>query len=355
MTLRPWFALFLILLGTATSASAQNVRDAMKPFMSAADMRALERDGQGNLWIATGGGAARFGLANHDWEVFPRLLGTGPRGNDLVTLCVDAAGRIWVGSATKGFTFYDPNTKLWDRESEEWPDPRIRVIRCLGGGVYIGTQGGLSLKPTQNRTDICAASDPGCIVPSYVVNDYAMTGDTLWVATDGGLGRFNGTTWDSANVLPIGSTGHVSLSLAAYNDTLWEVLPNNRVRHLQNGTWVQGTLPSVKRVVVRENHLYALGGIKVYRLDGTTWTDLNPPLTIYDEIRDLEVIGQDMYLAMNTGLSLWRGGPVIDAKFLPPGPRFSGTYSAIAVDSRGNVWAGTSEQSVDLVKYDGTT
>jgi ligand-binding sensor domain-containing protein len=339
----------------AVSARAQNIRDAMRPYVNASDLRGLERDARGNLWVASNGGALRFGLADHDWEVFPRLLGTGPRGNDLVTLCVDSQERIWVGSASRGFTFYDPDTHLWDRESEEWPDPRIRVIRCLQGGVYIGTAGGLSLKPTQNRTDICAASDPGCIVPSYVVNDYTRQGDTLWVATEGGLGRFNGATWDSANALPPGSVGHPSLSLASHHGVLWEVIPPDRVRRLVNGSWVQVTLSLVKRVVVREDRLYALGGNKVYRWDGATWSDLNAPLGPFDEVRDLEVLGQDMYLALNVGLGLWRGGPSLDARFLPPGPRFSGTYSALAVDSRGNVWAGTSEQSVGLIKYDGVS
>jgi ligand-binding sensor domain-containing protein len=353
--MRSWIATFLLTIGVVAPAVAQNIQDAMKPFVSATDLRAVERDSRGNLWIATGGGAARFGLANHDWEVFPRLLGTGPRGNDLVTLCIDSQERIWVGSASRGFTFYDPDTRVWDRESEEWPDPRIRVIRCLAGGVYIGTQGGLSLKPTQNRTDICAASDPGCIVPSYVVNDYALQGDSLWVATENGLGRFNGTTWDSTSKLPPGSVGHQSFSLAIYHGTVWEVVSSDRVRHLENGVWVQNSVPSVRRVVVREGHLYALGGNKIYRWDGSGWTDLNAPLGQYDDVRDMEVIGQDMYLALNVGLGLWRGGTSLDARFMPPGPRFGGSYSALAVDSRGTVWAGTSEQSVGLVKYDGTT
>ena len=345
----------LLTLGLAAPAIAQNIQGAMTPFVSAWDMRAVERDGRGNLWIATGGGAVRFGLAAHDWEIFPRLLGTGPRGNDLVTLCIDAEERVWVGSATRGFTFYDPDTHVWDRESEEWPDPRIRVIRCLGGGVYIGTQGGLSLKPTQNRTDICAASDPGCIVPSYVVNDYTMSGDTLWVATDNGLGRFNGATWDSANALPSGSTGHASLSIAAYCGTIWEVIPSDRVRHLVNGVWVQNTVPLARRVVVQEGNLYAIGANKIYRWDGSGWIDLNAPLGQFDDVRDIEVIGQDMYLALNTGLARWRGTGLLEAKYFPPGPRFGGVYSALSVDSRGTVWAGTSEQSVGLVKYDGTT
>src|SRR5258705_589767 len=100
---RFWIATLFMTLGIVPPAMAQNIQDAMKPFVSATDLRAVERDARGNLWIATGGGAARFGLANHDWEVFPRLLGTGPRGNDLVTLCIDSQERIWVGSASRGF------------------------------------------------------------------------------------------------------------------------------------------------------------------------------------------------------------------------------------------------------------
>jgi ligand-binding sensor domain-containing protein len=356
--MRWWFWAGMLIAGLGLfvpPALGQNVQDSFTPYVNATDLQALERDGKGNLWIASNGGALRFGLANHDWEVFPRLLGTGPRGNDLVTLCVDTQGRIWVGSATRGFTFYNPATHIWDRESEEWPDPRIRVTRCLGGGVYIGTAGGLSLKPTPNRTDICAAADPGCIVPSYVVNDFALLGDTLWVATEGGLGRFNGATWDSASALPPGSIGQQSRSLAVYAGELWEVTGLNRVRWLHNGTWISASLPSVTRVVVRENQLYALGGHRIFRLQAGSWVDMNPPLGIYDDVRDLEVFGQDMYLALNVGLGLWRGGPSLAERFIPPGPRFSGAYSGIAVDSRGRVWAGTSEQSVGLVKFDGST
>ena len=144
----------LLTLGLAAPAIAQNIQGAMTPFVSAWDMRAVERDGRGNLWIATGGGAVRFGLAAHDWEIFPRLLGTGPRGNDLVTLCIDAEERVWVGSATRGFTFYDPDTHVWDRESEEWPDPRIRVIRCAS----IPTASGPLSRPfaSVKRSKICA-------------------------------------------------------------------------------------------------------------------------------------------------------------------------------------------------------
>ena len=347
-------AAFLYLLGAQSPASAQNVQDAMTPFLSGRDMRELERDSRGNLWIATHGGALRFELANRDWEVFPRLLGTGPRGNDLVTVCVDAEERVWFGSASRGFTFYNPDTHLWDRESEEWPDPRIRVIRCLGGGVYIGTAGGLSLKPTENRTDICAASDPGCIVPSYVVNDYALMNDTLWVATEGGLGRFNGVTWDSVSALPPTSVGQPSRSLAVYAGALWEVSASSRVRRLQGGSWTGAILTMAERVVVTDNRLYALGGNRVYRWEGAAWADLHVPLGAEERVRDIEVFGQDMYLALNTGLGLWQGGGTLAAQFVPPGPRFPGTYSSLAADTRGIVWAGTSEQSVGLVKFDGT-
>ncbi|HET9233778.1 MAG TPA: hypothetical protein VFP10_06540, partial [Candidatus Eisenbacteria bacterium] len=275
-------------------------------------------------------------------------------GNDLVTVCVDAEEQVWFGSASRGFTFYNPDTRLWDRESEEWPDPRIRVIRCLGGGVYIGTAGGLSLKPTENRTDICAASDPGCIVPSYVVNDYALISDTLWVATEGGLGRFNGVTWDSASALPPASIGQPSRSIAVFQGTLWEVSPPSRVRRLQGGSWSGATLTLAERLVVSENRLYAFGGNRVYRWEGLAWADLHVPLAAEDKVRDIEVFGQDIYLALNTGLGLWRGGATLAAKFVPPGPRFAGTYSSLATDTRGNVWAGTSEQTVGLVKFDGT-
>lgn len=353
---------FVSVLGAALAAAflltavprpvaAQNVNDAFTPFAAAFDLRELASDGAGHLWIASGGGALRFDVATQGWTQFLKGLGTGPRGNDLVTVAVDALGRIWVGSATRGFTFYDPVTHRWDRDSEEWPDPHIRVIRTFGSGVYIGTQNGLSLKPTANRTDICNDSDPSCDVPSYGVNDYALLGDTLWVATQKGLGRFNGSFWDSAAALPPGSVGSASLSLAVHQGVLWEATAGD-VRRLVGGAWETFPL-TVNRLVETGGGLYAVADTQVWAWNGTDWAAFPVPLGAGTTIRDLCAVGGDLYFALSSGLGRMRLGQSQLDRFYPPGPGLVGVFSGITVDRSGVMWAGTSEMRIGVLSYDG--
>jgi ligand-binding sensor domain-containing protein len=359
--LRAALILVLALVAAASPARAQGDADAFTPYISARDLTDMAADGAGNLWIASdGGGALRFDLETASWTQFPRLRGTGPRGNDLVTTCVDALGRVWFGSATVGFTFYDPATGRWDRDAEEWPDPSINVIRCLGGGVYIGTVGGLSLKPTPSRTDICAETDPGCIVPSYFVNDYELLNDTLWVATDEGLGRFNGVRWDSLNALPAGSQGENVLSLAAHRGLLWGVFDaggdNPRIRRLQGAAWAEAG-GAARRLVVSGGALHAINGrsISVWTDDG--WVALVLPGG--PDIRDLERFGEgttsEFYLATADGLERYRVGEAATTRFQPPGPPLLGEFQGLTVDSRGTVWGGTKIGPLGIVSFDGET
>jgi ligand-binding sensor domain-containing protein len=348
---RPATTLALCLIVLPALVDAQTAADAVTPYVNASSMVDLDVDATGRLWIASAGGALRFDPADETWTVFPRLLGTGPRGNDLSTLCIDAAGRVWTGSATRGFTFYDPLTQRWDRESEEWPDPRIRVIRCLGTGVYIGTRNGFALKPTLTRTDLCAEADPGCIVPSYVINDFAFVGDTLWVATENGLGRFNGTAWDPASSLPAGSTGHVSRSLAVYQGELWEATAN-QIKQLSGGVW-QIRPPFAHRLVVEDGTLYALSTYQVYFWNGTSFQDLEIPFPHESTVRDITVMGGMIYAALDIGLARYGLSDSSLVYYTPPGPALSGFYSGVAVDASGGLWAGTSQRRVGIVRFDG--
>ncbi len=335
-------ALLAIAVALPPNVRAQNAADAFTPFVAAFDLTEITTTG-GVLWIATnGGGALRFDPNGGGFTQYPKLLGTGPRGNDLVTTCVDSEGRVWFGSATRGFTFFDPQTQTWDRRSEEWPDPRIRVIRCLEEGVYIGTQEGLSLKPTANRTDICAPADPSCIVPSFIVNDYALLDESLWVATREGLGRFSEGTWDSLNTLPVGSQGQNSLSLVTFEGQLWEAAEfaasTGAVRRLVDGAWQVFELPA-HRLRVLDGSLYAIAAGDLFRWDGTAFQPLSEPVD--DDIRDVALLDGVYWLTTGNGLVSWNGTAATSTRFVPPGLGLGGEFQALTVDSKGTVWAGT--------------
>ncbi len=357
---RPRFVFALLaapLLGLgAPAASAQNVVDAFTPYVNAYDLRDLDHDGNGHLWAASmGGGAVRYDLAAGTWTQFPKLL-NGPRGNDLATLCIDGSGRVWTGSATRGYTFYDPATGRWDRLVDDWPDPHIRVIRCFGNGVYIGTQAGLTLKPSASRTDVCAPAAPGCIVPSYIVNDYALSGDTLWVATQAGLARFSGGTWDSAGTLPAGSVGSAVQSLALHRGVLFRAGAQG-VQRLAGGAWVPTGL-AADRLVAQGDTLFALRGSvrEFYRWDDGQEAWRAVALSRYPDgdLNDVVQLGGVFYFATSRGISTAReGDSTFGAQLLPPGPPVASPVGGMGADAQGTVWAGTQESAIGLMSFNG--
>jgi ligand-binding sensor domain-containing protein len=346
--------LAVLVLAAAPSAPAQSLNESFTPFVSAHEMLDVVHDpDRGVLWIASSGGLLEFTLATETWTQHPKLLGTGPRGNDLTSVCLDDDATVWMGSATRGFTYHDPDTEYWDRFTEDWPDPRIRALRCLDGTIYVGTQEGMAIKPTPTRTDICNEVDAGCLIPSYIVNDFAELGDTLWVATQEGLGRRSGDTWDSAGSLPAGSTGQESRSLAVFGGELWEArdLP---VRRLAGETWTATGLVAT-RLVVADGALHALAGNRVHRWDGAAWLDLDVPLDPGLVVNDLVRLDGAYLLATSSGLVRWAEGSGSVDTFLPPGPPLSEPVAGLAVDDEGIVWAGTQRGRIGIMATDGVT
>jgi hypothetical protein len=258
---------------------------------------------------------------------------------------------VWAGSNGQGYTFYDPVIREWDRDFDEWPDPRITVVRALGTGVYIGTQDGLLLRPTLNRADLCSQAAPGCIVPSYAVTDYALLGESLWVGTRAGLGRFNGAQWDSASALPPGSVGGATLSLAVFDGTLFEANGSLGIRRLIGESWESAPL-YMTRLRVTDEGLLGVGEGHLYRWTGLTWLDLQVPIPAGFALRDVARVGGAWFLATNRGLLRWDGADGVE-NLLPPGPPLGGLYSGVAADGRGNIWAGTSETDIGVIRFDG--
>ena len=339
----------LVALGAgAAGAFAQSSSRAFTPFLNASDLRSLEADGDGNLWIASNGGVLRFDTSRGTWTAFPRRTVGGPVSNDLTAVAVDDLGRIWFGSADRGISILDPAVERWDTFIE-WPDPRISVIRSFGTGVFIGTEAGLALRFEPQRTDICNEIDVGCIVPSFEVNDYAMIGDTLWVATAAGLGRFNGTTWDSVGALPAGSLDGAVAALAVSEGTVWNIT-GREVRRLEGDAWI-ATGIEASGLAVTGGTLLALDRGKVSEwLDGR-WQDLQVPIPADLDVRDGVLMGTRLDLATDRGLWTWSEGALQAVQSTPPGPAIPDFHRGLAVAGDGTVWVGNQE---GLMSYDGS-
>lgn len=333
------------LAGCAAPAFAQAPVDAFRPFLNAYDLRDLAADGAGNLWIASNGGVHRLRLSDRAWTAFPARRAGGPVGNDVTAVEVDPGGTVWVGTANRGASTFDPATRRWER-FEEMVDLRVRVIRAFGTRLFLGTENGMSLRFRPNRTDLCNDVAVGCIVPSYVINDYAMLGDTLWVATARGLGRFDGERWNAGDELPAGSVGGEARSLAVFEGALWAAFPD-AVRRLDGATWTATAGIAATRLVATGGRLFMLAADGMREWTGGEWAAFAPPLEGGSVVADLEIVplagGAPLFaFAGPGGIHLWQEGEAAQ-RIVPPGPQIADFHRGIAVDDACAVWVGNQE------------
>ena len=343
--------LFFLVIGAAALtpyASAQVPQGAIEVHVNSDAMHEATVDALGNLWAATDGGALRFDPATETWTQFIRQSLGGPPGNDVSTVFAAPDSLVWVGSASRGVSFYNLHTDRWTF-FEEVPDFATRVVRAFDTGVYIGTEAGLSLRFQPNRTEICNDINPSCIVPSFVINDYAVLGDTLWVATQDGLGRFNGVTWDSLSSLPGGSIGSEVPSLAVFESRLWSIAGNTR--RLDNGQWVE-VGGGGHRLRVTDDRLFRLDQESIFHYTGSEWIALiipsMPPEV--DRVNDIAVSGDNIFVVTNFGMMWSRDSGISWRHLRPPGPPVAGFHQAAAATPSGKVWFGNRE---GVMSYDG--
>jgi ligand-binding sensor domain-containing protein len=282
------------------------------------DMRVIWGDGQGTVWVGTDVGVSRYD--GMDWQTFTienmglasSLAVEGQSllwgGNAVSAIWGDGQGTVWVGTnvgvsrydGTDWQTFTTENMGLASSLAVEgqsllWGGNAVSAIWGDGQGtVWVGTNVGVSRYDgtdwqTFTTENMGPASDlvaEGQGLLGRGVNAVtAIWGNgqgTVWVGTDGGVSRYDGTDWslftvensglashyvqaiwgDGQGTVWVGTNGGVS----RYDGTDWQTfttensgLASNYVQAIwgdgQGTVWV-GTL---------------LGGASRY--DGATWTN----------------------------------------------------------------------------------
>ncbi len=204
-------------------------------------IQGLDSDRQGYLWIATRDGLARYdGVGFRVWQV-----GSGLRDNDIGAVHVDARDRVWVGTAGAGLAVLDPQRRTfryYDRRSHPqiasnnvWsiqsaPDGAL-WFGTADGGLYRLAPDGVRIRRFAHRAGD-ASSLPADGVPALKFDRQGV----LWIATLGGLARWDGRTLRRVAV-PSGSQRIDGLSLDA-SGTLWLYVQGRPTGRLADGRFV---------------------------------------------------------------------------------------------------------------------
>ncbi len=160
---------------------------------------ALHESGDGTLWVGTYTGLVR--VEDEGFSV-PVL---GLLGDHISALASDADGALWVGTydgglsriaggAVEGFTLDDgmPETTVMD------------LAVAPGGAVWIATrtEGLVRYLPQEDRFTTFTTADG---LPDAALTSLALDGETLWITTETGLVRYDGTftTFTAEDGLPV--------------------------------------------------------------------------------------------------------------------------------------------------------
>ena len=205
-------------------------------------IQGLDSDRQGYLWIATRDGLARYdGVGFRTWQV-----GSGLRDNDIGAVHVDARDRVWVGTANAGLAVLDParrRFRYYDRRSHpQLTSNRIWSIRSApdgalwfgtaDGGLYRLAPDGVRIRRFAHRTGD-ARGLPADGIPALQFDRHGV----LWIATLGGLARWDGRTLQRVPV-PSGGQRIDGLSLDAAG-TLWMYVPGRPLGRRPDGGFVR--------------------------------------------------------------------------------------------------------------------
>jgi len=207
--------------------------------LSANDVRAIEQDHTGTLWIGThGGGLNKF---DRQTEKFVRYQPDENNPHSLSDnniywdggLYVDKQGTLWIGTEEAGLNRFDRNTDSFVSYQHESTDPNTlsnndisQIYEDHAGALWIATSGGLNKFDRDREIFVRYLSDQAI---TYV---YEESAGMLWLGTDGsGLYQFNPETetyvnyqYDTSNPKSLNNN---------YIDTIYQ----DKAGTLWIGTW----------------------------------------------------------------------------------------------------------------------
>jgi ligand-binding sensor domain-containing protein/serine phosphatase RsbU (regulator of sigma subunit) len=276
----------------------------------------IMEDRKGNLWFGTNGG----GVSLYDGTSFINYTTAQGLVNNVVRAIVeDKKGNIWFGTG-RGLSRYDGKSFTNYTTDQGLVSNKVMCIReDHTGNLWIGTSAGLSLYQDGQNSGGGSGLSAGEHFTNYTVSQglannsvWSVTEDergTVWIATDGGMSRYDGT------------------SFANFDKSLG--LPDNTITQI---------------VVTKEKNL-AIGtnfGIAVLVdfksiLQGKKALDNIPPLNSFSN----KVLKK--YSPVFEIYNSATGYPVKDVNVM---------QNSMLKDSKGMIWIGTGSNKTGLVRFD---
>ncbi|MGV8921811.1 MAG: two-component regulator propeller domain-containing protein [Thermomonas sp.] len=235
------------------------------------EIKALARDHDGYLWIATADGLARYdGVGMRVWRYDPANA-AGLPGNNIQALMVDVDDRIWVAVEGSGISVLDAKRRSfvhYNRSSH----PQVGsddtwAFAHQGKTVWFGTyDGGIyRLQPDGSISGFHHDADVADGLPSDTILALAVdAGGALWIGTDKGLAVLKDGQIHAMRLPGADGPPPLVYSLSVASDGLWVGTSKGVWRRDAAGAWSQ---PAWSSMFERPNAV-----IQIFRdHDGSYW------------------------------------------------------------------------------------
>lgn len=221
---------------------------------------ALRADRHGTLWISTSQALYRLyqgqvSSIKHD----KRLLNA--------RFLEDREGNLWLGTYRTGLSCLSNGKFTTYTETEGLADDAVHcVIQDTDGSMWIGTENGLNHFRDGRFTTLNTAKGQ---LPNKTVRDVCRNArdNLLWIATNGGLARYDGKSIQTFSVQHGLSNGRVRCLFAGADGTLWGGTESG-LNAITPATFHNNTAP---RVYLAKEFIHAIHQDR----SGTIWVGTN--------------------------------------------------------------------------------
>ncbi len=361
---RSLFAAAAVLL--AIPASASGASGDWNVWCNASAVNRVYAAGD-SLWCATRGGIMVMNLADSSFT--SHLDDLGFRSTDVTGIAIDRRGSVWASFMTTGVARIDrfaPDAivKLYGSAIEGLLSDSVTCVAAAGDEVYYGSSAGVAKFFDNVHSYETVLTDS---LEGVRVNDLLVRGDTLYVACDRGVARFNRATF--AYVLyPVGK----AVSLCVHEGAVHAATAGG-VRRFDGTSWTSLGLPGgfvPLAAAAGSGALYAVTEGRAFVRAGSSWTEItaNMKTMLSQRYKIFSNYNVPRTIAVDARGTLWLGGfePQLDrgayvsfyngASWINKAPveLTQNGVIALSLAPNGEIWTSTKHFGVGLLRGDGS-
>ena len=158
------------------------------------NVRALQFDIKGNLWIATD---FAIDILNIKLNTFTRIKLLAPHtNNEILDIFADNDGKMWLGTGGEGLYIYDPELNKLEHFLLDIHNERSHFIRKIfkdnKGYYWLGTRGGVFIyNKAKNQFISYSNSDrePSSLIHNSILDIAPDKKGDVWICTRGGISQ----------------------------------------------------------------------------------------------------------------------------------------------------------------------